>query len=129
MSESISEHRDSAFRAFAEREMPWLLNKPEDDAERLMRTTALIAFGRGYQAGHQSIAAHKSPKERASPYPRATSRAKLEPQLVQLICGLRTYQVKEAINQLLDYIDARDEPTAQSIGEPIRGDAALDGSP
>lgn len=41
---------DLAFKAFAQREMPWLLDEPEDDTERLMRTTALIAFTRGYEA-------------------------------------------------------------------------------
>jgi len=41
----------AAYEAWAEKEMPWVLETPEDDTERLVRTTALIAFERGYQAG------------------------------------------------------------------------------
>lgn len=44
--------RDSkdAFDEFAEKEMPWLLEEPENDMDRLVRTTALISFQRGYEA-------------------------------------------------------------------------------
>lgn len=51
MKDNHSERHEAAFREFAEREMPWLLDAPEDDAERLLITTAKIAFARGYQAG------------------------------------------------------------------------------
>lgn len=41
----------AAYEEWASKEMPWVLEKPEDDTERLVRATALIAFERGYQAG------------------------------------------------------------------------------
>lgn len=39
-----------AYIEFARREMPWVLDVPSDDAESLCRTTASIAFQRGYEA-------------------------------------------------------------------------------
>ncbi len=39
-----------AFLSFAKREMPWVLEKPQDDAESLCKTTATLAFQRGYEA-------------------------------------------------------------------------------
>lgn len=52
MEPQVKTRLDAAFEAFAQREMPWLL-APEDDSEKLMRTTALIAFARGYEVGTQ----------------------------------------------------------------------------
>lgn len=40
----------AAYEAWAKKEMPWVLETPEDDTERLVRATALIAFTRGYEA-------------------------------------------------------------------------------
>ncbi len=110
MSEPSTEARDAAFQVFAKREMPWLLEKPEDDTERLMRTTALIAFGRGYQAGQQAVG---GPEARSATDARAAYRAMLEPRLVRQLCGLREHQVKEAIYLLLDYIDTNADVAAK----------------
>lgn len=48
-----------AFEEFAGNEMPWLLDDPENDTERLMRTTALIAFQRGWESAIEKSKATK----------------------------------------------------------------------
>ena len=45
---------DKAYRAFAEREMPWLLDTAAGDSEKLVRAAARTAFERGFQAGDQA---------------------------------------------------------------------------
>lgn len=106
MSNRTTEACDAAFLSFAKREMPWLLDKPEDDSERLMRTTASIAFGCGYQAGQMARDGLEPKDAEAAADPRFSCRAALEPQLVHQICGLRRHQVEAAVAGLLDYIDA-----------------------
>jgi hypothetical protein len=89
---------DKAYRAFVEREMPWLLDDPVDDAEKLLRTTAHTAFERGFDAASQATAMATKTAHRKG----------LEPHLVNLIAGLRHHQVEEAVRLLLDYVDAGD---------------------
>lgn len=45
---------DKAYHAFAEREMPWLLDEATDDSEKLVRATARTAFQCGLQASDQA---------------------------------------------------------------------------
>lgn len=104
MSDQSTEQREAAFRAFAEREMPWLLEAPEDDAARLLRTTAKIAFARGLQADNSSAAAAS----------RSSVRQVLQPHLVNQICGLRRHQVEDAVELLLNYIDTAADEAAQA---------------
>lgn len=102
MSQSENSEINTAFQEFAAREMPWLLEAPEDDSERLQRSVAKIAFARGFQAGQKS--APKTPD--AFLADKAAYRQKLEPHLIHQFCGLREHQVTDAIRLLLDYIDA-----------------------
>ena len=53
MSANVQDKALVAFKEFATREMPWLLDQPRGDKERLLRTTALTSFRRGYDAGLQ----------------------------------------------------------------------------
>jgi formylglycine-generating enzyme required for sulfatase activity len=101
MSDQPSEQHEAAFHAFADSEMPWLLDAPADDSERLLRSTAKIAFARGLQAGQRG--SHSGL--------RASVRQALQPHLVNQICGLRRHQVEDAVKQLLDYIDMAVEET------------------
>jgi hypothetical protein len=103
MFDQLTEQHEAAFHAFAEREMPWLLDAPADDSERLLRTTAKIAFLRGFQDGQRG----------SHPGLQASVRQALQPHLVNQICGLRRHQVQDAVKQLLDYIDMAVEETAQ----------------
>lgn len=106
MSASTNEEINAAFREFAAREMPWLLEDPEDDSECLQRSVAKIAFARGFQAGQTT---GPQPGE-ALQVARSAVREKLEPHLIAQFCGLRRHQVTDAIGLLLDYIDASAQP-------------------
>lgn len=52
--------------------------------------------------------------------PRGEARSKLEPDLVDLIAGLRRHQVVEAVKRLLDYIDTTAQPKPeQAVGDGV----------
>lgn len=44
------------FVAWARNAMPWILEKPTNDSERLLASTAAIAFKAGYDAAREAAA-------------------------------------------------------------------------
>lgn len=97
------------FKEFAAQEMPWLMDVKKDDTERLMHTTALIAFTRGYEHAQRDASCERE------------GRQALASRLVELFCGLRRHQVEEAVQLLLDRIDSKE--AAANSGPTGKGNA------